>query len=331
MVSNCKKSNSFKKYAVIQRIFFVKNFLISVCDSPKCRIFEELIPVFHYNYLSMERFTIELLFQIIGIGSASGLIYKDNSLFIISDNSSFLYEYNIPEKELSKIKLFENSQENILKKDKFDFESIDLKGNELHLLGSGSTSKREKTIIYNLESKEVAEKELSKLYQNLKHTASISDEELNIEGALFFNEKWFLFQRGNGANSRNGIFKTKSIEKESQIEFVQVPLPKIKHVETSFTDAILVEDKIYFLATAEDTTSTYDDGEILGSLIGRMNSKTFEIEFTQKISDNQKFEGLTLYKKTETEISFLVCQDNDSDVLETNIYKLSIPNPSLTK
>lgn len=280
----------------------------------------------------MDRFTIELLFQIIGIGSASGLIYRDNSLFVISDNSSFLYEYHIPEKELSKIKLFENAQENIPKKDKFDFESIALKGNKLHLLGSGSTSKREKIIIYNLETGAITEKDLSKLYKKLKETTSISDDELNIEGTLFCNEKWHLFQRGNGANSKNGIaILNEKLDENSAIEFIPIQLPKIKHVETSFTDAILVEDKIYFLATAEDTTSTYDDGEILGSLIGRMDCKTFRIDFTLKISDNKKFEGLTLYKKIETEIQFLICEDNDSEILETNIYKLSIPNPSLTK
>ena len=271
----------------------------------------------------MERFTIELLYQILGIGSASGLVYKNNSLFVISDNSSFLYEYHIEEKELSTIKLFENSQENIPKKDKFDFESITLKGNELHLLGSGSTSKREKRIVYNLETAVIEVKDLSKLYKSLKETSSISDDELNIEGALFCNEKWHLFQRGNGANSKNGIFKTKSLEIESQANFVKVQLPKIKHVETSVTDAILVEDKIYFLATAEDTNSTYDDGEILGSLIGRMDSETFEIEFTQKISDTHKFEGLTLYENSQTEIQFLICEDNDTHVLETNIYKLT--------
>jgi hypothetical protein len=274
----------------------------------------------------MERFTIELLFQIVGIGSASGLIYKDNSLFVISDNSSFLYQYHIPENQLSKIKLLENSRENIPKKDKFDFESIALKGNELQLLGSGSTSKREKRITYNLETAAIAEKYLSKLYKKLKQTTSISDDELNIEGALFCNEKWHLFQRGNGANSRNGIFKinSQSLEIECHTELVEVQLPKIKHIETSFTDAVLVEDKIYFLATAEDTTSTYEDGEIFGSIIGRMDSKTLEIEFTLKISDTHKFEGLTLYKNTETEITFLICQDNDSDVLETNIYKLTL-------
>ena len=80
------------------------------------------------------------------------------------------------------------------------------------------------------------------------------------------------------------------------------------------------------MATAEDTTSTYDDGEILGSILGRMDFKTLEIETTLKISDNHKFEGLTLYKKTEDKIEFLLCQDNDTMVLETEIFKLVLTN-----
>lgn len=273
----------------------------------------------------MQSFTIESQFVINGIGSASGLIYKDNSLFIISDNSSFLYQYNIQEKELKKIPMLENPEENIAKKNKFDFESIALKGNKFHVLGSGSTAKREKRITYNLDNFEIEEKSLSKLYKSLKQASSISDDELNMEGAIFYNENWHLFQRGNGANSRNGIFKLNDSLKDSAVvEFIPIQLPIIKHIESSFTDAIIVEDKIYFLATAEDTTSTYNDGEILGSIIGRMDSKTFEIEFTQKISDSQKFEGLTLYQKYETKIEFLLCEDNDTEILETTIYKLSI-------
>src|SRR4051812_34831350 len=102
----------------------------------------------------MQKYTLEILFQIIGLGSASGLVYEDNSLFIISDSSSLLYQYNIPENQLFKINLFSSNQVNIPKKDKLDFESIALKGNKLNLLGSGSTFKREKRITYNLETKE---------------------------------------------------------------------------------------------------------------------------------------------------------------------------------
>ncbi|MFE3871790.1 DUF6929 family protein [Flavobacterium sp. ZS1P70] len=270
----------------------------------------------------MEKFTLELLFQIIGIGSASGLINKDDSLFIISDNSSFLYKYNIKEKELHKIKLFENSQENIPKKDKFDFESITQKGSKLYLFGSGSTPNRNKRISYDFTSKAIEEKDLSTIYEKLKQTASISDDDLNLEGALFHNEKWHLFQRGNGAQSKNGIFV---LDKEgNDIHFSPIPLPKIQNVEATFTDAILVEDKIYFLAAVENTTSTYDDGEVLGSFIGALSLDTFELTFTQKISATHKFEGLTLYANSKENIEFLLCEDKDTEALETDIYKLTI-------
>ena len=62
----------------------------------------------------MQSFRIESQFKITGIGSASGLFYMKNYLFIISDNSSFLYKYSIQEKELNKIPIMENPQENIL-------------------------------------------------------------------------------------------------------------------------------------------------------------------------------------------------------------------------
>jgi hypothetical protein len=270
----------------------------------------------------MEKFTLELLFQIIGIGSASGLIHKDDSLFIISDNSSFLYEYSIKEKELHKIKLFENSQENIPKKDKFDFESITQKGNKLYLFGSGSTPNRNKRVSYDLTSKAIEEKDMAAIYEKLKQNAYISDDDLNIEGALFHNEKWYLFQRGNGAQSKNGIFV---LDKEgNDIHFSPIPLPKIQNIEATFTDAILVENKIYFLAAVENTTSTYDDGEVLGSFIGALSIDTFELTFTQKISETHKFEGLTLFSTSKEKIEFLLCEDKDTEDLETAIYKLTL-------
>ena len=66
--------------------------------------------------------------------------------------------------------------------------------------------KETKESSYDLISKEIEEKDLSAIYEKLKHTTSISDADLNLEGALFHNEKWYFFQRGNGAQSKNGIF-----------------------------------------------------------------------------------------------------------------------------
>jgi hypothetical protein len=270
----------------------------------------------------MINFQLQLFTEIKGIGAASGLVFHNKSLYIIGDNSGFLYQYHFETKELQKHPIIENAHENILKKDKPDFESITLHNNKLYVFGSGSTKNRAKRVTFNLENKEVKQKNVSELYQKLKETANISNEDLNLEGSFYYDENLYLFNRGNGEKSKNGIFIFKKLTKETT--FIAISLPKIQHIESSFTDAILVGDKIYFLATAEDTTSTYDDGEILGSIIGRIAIETLTIDFTQKISENQKFEGLTLFSILENKINFLICEDNDTEELQSNIYELKI-------
>lgn len=271
----------------------------------------------------MEKFQLQLFFQIIGIGSASGLLYHNDLLYLISDNSSYLYEYKIDSNKLNKIALVENPQENIPKKEKPDFESIALDGNKLFIFGSGSTEKREMLKTYQFLNNRIKEKDLSELYSKLKSQFSIQDDELNIEGVFYLNKKFYLFQRGNGKNASNGIFIVYK-DKEIEIEFKKIELPKINNIQSSFTDAILVDETIYFLASAENTISTYDDGEIVGTFLGKMKLTDFSIEETILISDKNKFEGITLYKNTESYLEFLLCEDNDTDVLESNIFKLTI-------
>ena len=273
----------------------------------------------------MEKFTLELLFQIIGIGSASGLICKDNSLLIIGDNSGFLYEYQMDSKNLKRHPLLENPIENTLKKDKADFEAITQFGDSIYIFGSGSTEKRNKMIQVNATDKKIiATNDLSDLYAVMQNFGDIKPEDFNLEGAIYNGESWFLLNRGNGSSHKNVIFtiEGKILTNDFTILSNDYKLPKIKGVRSSFTDGIIVGDSIYFLATAEDTESTYDDGEVLGSFIGSINLKTMKIDFTQKISSSHKFEGLTLFTNSKEKIEFLLCEDKDTEVLETEIYKL---------
>ena len=76
-----------------------------------------------------------------GIGSASGLLLKQNLLYVIGDNSAYLYEYNITNKTLHKIEILEGLKtlENIPKAEKPDFEVLCNYGDQLFITGSGST------------------------------------------------------------------------------------------------------------------------------------------------------------------------------------------------
>ncbi|MCL6460306.1 MAG: hypothetical protein I4O51_00335 [Flavobacterium micromati] len=282
----------------------------------------------------MEKLQLESLFKINGIGSASGLIYKNNSLLIIGDNSGFLYEYQIDSENLKRHPLIENPTENILKKDKPDYEAITNFGEDLYIFGSGSTNMRNSMVHLNASSKKVIGiNNLSELYAAMQDLAKVNAEDFNLEGAIYNGKTWFLFNRGNGIANRNVLFtiEGENLQDKLSIRSIDYILPELQGIRTSFTDAILVDSIIYFLATAEDTASTYDDGEVLGSIIGGIDLKTMQISFTEKISDSHKFEGLTLYSQSKEKIEFLLCEDTDTEVLETYIYKLSLDMELLQK
>ncbi|CAH0230341.1 hypothetical protein SRABI27_02460 [Pedobacter sp. Bi27] len=272
--------------------------------------------------------TLEVFAKIDGIGSASGLFLHEDLLYIIGDNSGYLNEYNIKTKKLRKIQiLFDkilDQLENIPKSLKPDFEILCHNNNKLYMLGSGSTPKRNLMIEFDLETQKVIQKDLTNTYTKLKAIAKIDDQNFNLEGATFTGNEWLLFNRGNGIDAKNGIFKIQEVDltKTKQAKFNPFKLPNIDHVESSFTDAVLVKNEIFFIATAEDTKSTYADGEILGSFIGSINLQTLKLTFSNKISDKHKFEGITLLSQNEHRTTFLLCEDRDSEELKTVIYKL---------
>jgi len=272
----------------------------------------------------MENFQLTLLFKIMGFGSASGLVYEDDKLFIISDSSAYLYEYQMLDKKLEKIALTENAQDSIPKKDKLDLEAITRKGNDLVLLGSGSTDKRNRLFTYNRQTKKISESDFTAMYEKIKSQLQIKDDELNIEGLVITDKAHYFFQRGNGITSKNGIICVEEKASKQLFRFMPYELTTIKNVAATFTDAVLVDDKLYFLACAEDTNSTFHDGAIMGSIVGSIDLHSMKLEFTQQISYIHKFEGITLYKKSKSEITFLLCEDNDTDVLESDIYRLTL-------
>jgi len=279
----------------------------------------------------MQKFHLELLFRIIGIGSASGLFFNGSSIFLISDNSHILYEYKLADKKLEKVAIapegYNGPIENVPKKDKADYEALATMGDELYLFGSGSTEKRNTILHIDSQSKKVYPPiDATDLYLAMQGFSEIDAENFNIEAAVNDGTTWYLFNRGNGPKGQNGVFTLDGDINETsfQIIYNEITLPDINGALAGFTDAVLVDGKVYFIAAAERSDSTYHDGEVAGTLIGRMDPESMEIEFTEVISQKNKFEGITLYKNTAGSIEFLLCEDTDSDVAESDIYKLTI-------
>jgi hypothetical protein len=273
----------------------------------------------------MKKITLELFTSIIGIGAASGLFFQDHFLYLIGDNSGFLYEYNVTDTSLNKYPLLQNPSQNIPKKDKPDFESLTHFQDTLYIFGSGATAQRNAMVEFDLKTrKKTMTNNLVDLYAVMQSFGNIKSEDFNLEGAIYDGENWYFFNRGNSSTNKNVIYTlhAKKLNEEFSLLSNDYKLPKIKGVRTSFTDAVLIDGKIYFLATAKNTASTYEDGEILGTVIGRIDNETMKIDFTKKISPTNKFKGLTLFSKNKNQIQFLLCEDKDT--LESTIYKLSV-------
>jgi len=273
---------------------------------------------------------LEVFTEIDGIGSASGIFLKKNKLYIIGDNSANLNEFHISNKQLHKIKILSkndlNVLDNIAKADKPDFEALCNYQDRLFILGSGSTKKRNVMIDFDLQTKEIIEYDLTDAYNKIKTTAKIDDDNFNIEGAIFTGNSWLLCNRGNGKNTKNGIFviNGEDLTKADNAAFLRINLPNVNHVESSFTDAVLYKNEIFFIATAEDTNSTYNDGKILGSFVGSISLQTLELNFATKISDVNKFEGICFLEKSKNKIEFLLCEDRDTEELKSTIYRLTM-------
>jgi len=279
----------------------------------------------------MQKFRLDLLFRIIGIGSASGLFFNGSSLFLISDNSHVLYEYKMEEKKLEKIPVAPEGHtgpvENVPKPVKPDFEAITAKGDDLYLFGSGSTEKRNTILPVNIQTKKVATSiDATDLYIIMQDFGQINAENFNIEAAVNDGDTWYVFNRGNGPSGQNGIFTLNGdmADTSFQIFYNEFDLPRINGAQTSFTDAVKVKDKLYFLAAAESSNSTYLDGEVAGTIIGRIDIEKMEVEFTETVSTKNKFEGITLYKENKGSVEFLLCEDTDSDSEASDIYKLTL-------
>ena len=58
----------------------------------------------------MQKFQLSEYLNISGIGSASGIVFTNNSLYIISDNAGFLYQYDMSDVTLCEVERLKKHQ-----------------------------------------------------------------------------------------------------------------------------------------------------------------------------------------------------------------------------
>jgi hypothetical protein len=213
--------------------------------------------------------------------SASGIEVINENIYIIGDDSPYLYVLDFNFQIITKIELFKSndfSTGRIPKKLKADLECmtrLEVEGiPNLLICGSGANSNRENAFLVNLSDSSVRQFSLSGLFQIIKeNTTLIRNNVLNIEGLAANQNNIFFFDREN-----NLIFFYKLPEFIEYIteKITDVPLPSFNHfnlqglnnISAGFSGADIFDNKIFFTASVEDTPDAISDGAVYGSFAG---------------------------------------------------------------
>ncbi|MBA2405650.1 MAG: hypothetical protein H0V66_12810 [Bdellovibrionales bacterium] len=260
------------------------------------------------------------------ISAASGLVLLDDKFFVVSDDENFIGIFDTNFQTSVSLPIFSEvlpEEAKLRKSMKNDFEALvhlPLQ-KQLLLIPSGSTLKRGRGAVVNERGELLREISFQSLYSQLRKDFP----ELNIEGAIIQDEEIWLFQRGNGAQNKNAIisFNLNDFLKATTVTYKikLIDLGAVENVNYSFTDATKSDKNILFLAVAENSSSTYLDGQVLGTKLGLMNASG-EILAMTALETTSKSEGICFHPQSQ---HFYVVTDDDNRHLPSTLYRGRLP------
>ncbi|MFJ1409759.1 DUF6929 family protein [Capnocytophaga canimorsus] len=179
------------------------------------------------------------------------------------------------------------------------------------------------------ENSTIESHSITEFYEYLKRFPLLANTELNIEASAFSDGFLYLFNRSNNVIVKFdyqdflSYLKTGNLPK---IEISRISLPEIEKFEAGFSGATFKEkSQIIFTASVEATDDAYNDGEIIGSLIGVINISDFQkpkvIRYNLIPNNGEnpiKVESVTILSSKSndnTEVVFITDDDNGNTKL----------------
>ena len=269
--------------------------------------------------------------------SASAVKLLDGSVYIIGDDSPFLYKLDSSFAIISKTLITGNdSMPNgrVPKAIKADFESMavfqDKKEFYLLVLSSGSKEITRDTIhlISLKENRVVKSKNVRPLYNLIIEKAGLPLDGINIEALIMNKSNVYMMQRGNNNENLIMTFNTKDFMKYLNKENANIPdfsitrflLPAMENTLAGFSGACILKENsgLLFTASLEASTNVYDDGEILGSYVGTIKFSDFEegrstaeLVVVNGETLKTKLEGISNKSVVGNKITIIAVSDND--------------------
>lgn len=272
------------------------------------------------------------------VSAASGVVQRGDFVYVIGDDELFLAVFEIASGAPGRLeRVFVGElpgDADARKAAKPDLEALtvlppfeDHPQGALLGLGSGSTSARDRGFVWGLGADgallgDAVQIELTPLYELLRGELG----ELNIEGAAVVGEHLWLLQRGNSELGVNVVAELALSEvMESLVRDRALAASELRRVRAyelgelggaklTFSDASpLGGELLVFTASAESSANTYEDGGILGSVVGTIDGDG-EVRRLRTIDRTYKVEGVHAMLETGVMTLTFVCDQDDAEV-----------------
>jgi hypothetical protein len=272
------------------------------------------------------------------VSAASGVVRRAEFVYVIGDDELFLAEFDASGSAPGRLRRALSGElpgdYAERKRGKPDLEVLtilppyeDHPHGALLGLGSGSTPERDRGFAWALGDDGSLlggprELELTPLYSLLRESV----RDLNVEGAAVMGDRLWLLQRGNGPEGENAVIELGLSEvMESLIRDAELAASELEDVNAydlgelgggklTFSDASPVGGELLvFTASAEASPSTYEDGAILGSVVGTIAGDG-EVRHLRTIDRRYKVEGVHAVLDTGVMTLTFVCDQDDPDV-----------------
>jgi hypothetical protein len=272
------------------------------------------------------------------VAAASGVVRRGEYVYVVGDDLLFLAVFDASSKDpgqLRRVLPGERTDPAVESpEDKPDLEVLTVlppfeshPNGALLGLGSGSTPARDRGFAWALAADgslhgDPMQLDLAALYTLLRENL----EALNVEGAAVMGHELWLLQRGN---SEEGVNLVVSLELSEVLDsllrdhtlaapelrgMLAFDLGELEGAALTFSDASpLGGELLVFTASAEDSSSTRENGAILGSVVGTID-RGGEVRRLRTIDRKYKVEGVHAVLDTEVVGMTFVCDQDDPDV-----------------
>lgn len=266
--------------------------------------------------------------KIIDYPSSSALEYRNGISYLIGDDVNHILMLDDDWNVIGRLQLFEYDGLRIPKPEKPDLECATIIGDMLYVVGSGSVSpQRDVAFWVNLAEEKIKKISTTAFYSIFRDRNLIAA--MNIEGFTDCKDKLLLFNRGNTQEANQLIITDHKILKKQfpdRFKVMPVTIGKLKGTNLGISGACYdaVNDVVLLSASAENTSNAYDDGEIIGSVIGvaynayqKLSDAEFsvdewiELESVHPKFNKQKVESICISQQYDKSYTCTLVADND--------------------